>query len=33
MAKLLLGKDEIENLELNQKQFTKSIVRAQKQME
>jgi hypothetical protein len=33
MASLLLGKDDLENLELTQKQFTNSIVRAQKQME
>ncbi|MEI6672963.1 MAG: hypothetical protein WCL02_06655 [bacterium] len=30
---MLLGKAELENLELNQKQFTSSIVRSQKQME
>jgi preprotein translocase subunit SecA len=33
MAAILLPKDELENLELTQKQFTNSIVRAQKQME
>ena len=33
MAAMLLGKSELENLELSQKQFTSSIVRAQKQME
>ncbi|MEI6118871.1 MAG: hypothetical protein WCP92_06735 [bacterium] len=30
---MLLGKAELENLELSQKQFTSSIVRSQKQME
>ncbi|MEI8008518.1 MAG: hypothetical protein WCI00_03725 [bacterium] len=30
---MLLGKTELENLELNQKQFTSSIIRSQKQME
>lgn len=33
MAALLLGEKELENLELSQKQFTNSIIRAQKQME
>jgi len=33
MASLLLSKDELEEMELTQKQFTSSIVRAQKQME
>jgi hypothetical protein len=33
MAALLLGKSDLENLELTQSQFTSSIVRAQKQME
>ena len=33
VAAMLLGKTELENLELNQKQFTSSIVRSQKQME
>ncbi len=33
MAAMLLPKTELENLELTQKQFTSSIVRAQKQME
>lgn len=33
MASLLLSKNDLENLELTQKQFTNSIVRAQKQME
>jgi len=33
MAKVFLSKDDLENLELTQKQFTSSIVRAQKQME
>ena len=33
MAALLLGKSELENLELTQGQFTSSIIRAQKQME
>lgn len=33
MASLLLWKDELENIELWQKQFSSSIVRAQKQME
>jgi preprotein translocase subunit SecA len=33
MAALLLGKSELENLELTQSQFTNSIIRAQKQME
>ena len=33
MAALLLGKAELENLELTQSQFTNSIIRAQKQME
>jgi len=33
MAAILLWKSELENLELTQKQFTNSIVRAQKQME
>ncbi len=33
VAAMLLGKDEIENLELRQSQFTKSIERAQVQME
>lgn len=33
MASMLLGKDEIEQIELNQSQFTSSIQRAQKQME
>lgn len=30
---MLLGKSELENLELTQKQFTSSIIRSQKQME
>lgn len=30
---MLLGKSELENLELSQKQFSNSIIRAQKQME
>jgi preprotein translocase subunit SecA len=30
---MLLGKTELENLELSQKQFTSSIIRSQKQME
>ncbi len=33
VAAMLLGKSELENLELSQKQFTNSIIRAQKQME
>ncbi|HCB51201.1 TPA: hypothetical protein DEP21_01270 [Patescibacteria group bacterium] len=33
MAAMLLPKTELETLELSQKQFTSSIVRAQKQME
>lgn len=33
VAAMLLGKSELENLELSQKQFTSSIVRSQKQME
>ncbi len=33
IASMLLKSDELENLELNQSQFTSSIVRAQKQME
>jgi preprotein translocase subunit SecA len=33
VASMLLKKEELENLELNQSQFTSSIVRAQKQME
>jgi preprotein translocase subunit SecA len=33
MAKMFLSKDDLENLELTQKQFTSSIERAQKQME
>jgi preprotein translocase subunit SecA len=33
MAAMLLPKSELENLELTQKQFSNSIVRAQKQME
>ncbi len=33
MASMLLKKDELESLELTQKQFTSSIVRSQKQME
>jgi preprotein translocase subunit SecA len=33
MAAMLLPKGELENLELTQKQFNSSIVRAQKQME
>ena len=33
VAAMLLGKDEIEELELRQKQFTNSIERAQVQME
>jgi len=33
VASMLLKKDELENLELNQSQFSSSIVRAQKQME
>jgi len=33
VASMLLKSDELENLELNQSQFTSSIVRAQKQME
>ena len=33
VASMLLKNDELENLELNQSQFTSSIVRAQKQME
>jgi preprotein translocase subunit SecA len=33
MAKVFLSKDDLETLELTQKQFTSSIVRAQKQME
>jgi len=33
VASMLLGKAELENLELSQKQFTSSIVRSQKQME
>jgi preprotein translocase subunit SecA len=33
MAALLLGKADLENLELTQSQFTNSIIRAQKQME
>jgi preprotein translocase subunit SecA len=33
VASMLLKKEELENLELNQSQFTNSIVRAQKQME
>ncbi len=33
VAAVLLGKSELENLELSQKQFTSSIIRSQKQME
>ncbi len=33
IASMLMGKDDLEKLELSQKQFTSSIVRAQKQME
>ena len=33
VASMLLKKEELENLELNQSQFSSSIVRAQKQME
>ena len=33
VASMLLGKAELENLELSQKQFTSSIIRSQKQME
>jgi preprotein translocase subunit SecA len=33
MASMLMSKDELEGLELSQKQFSNSIVRAQKQME
>lgn len=33
VAAMLLGKTELENLELSQKQFTSSIIRSQKQME
>jgi hypothetical protein len=33
MAGLLLKQEDMENLELTQKQFTSSIIRAQKQME
>lgn len=33
VASMLLGKSDLENLELNQKQFTSAIVRSQKQME
>jgi preprotein translocase subunit SecA len=33
MAALLLGKQDMETMELTQKQFTSSIVRAQKQIE
>jgi preprotein translocase subunit SecA len=33
MAKVFLSKSDLEDLELTQKQFTSSIVRAQKQME
>ena len=33
MASMLLGKQDLESLELTQKQFTSSIIRAQKQME
>ncbi len=33
VASMLLGKNDLESLELNQKQFTSSIVRSQKQME
>lgn len=33
VASVLLGKSELENLELSQKQFTSSIIRSQKQME
>lgn len=33
IASMLLGKSELENLELTQSQFTSSIVRSQKQME
>lgn len=33
VAAMLLGKSDLENLELSQKQFTSSIVRSQKQME
>ena len=33
MAKVFLSKDDLENLELTQQQFTSSIERAQKQME
>ncbi len=33
IAAMLLGKSELENLELTQRQFTSAIVRAQKQME
>lgn len=33
VASMLLGKDDLQNLELSQKQFTSSIIRSQKQME
>ncbi|MBU0626160.1 hypothetical protein KKG31_07905 [Patescibacteria group bacterium] len=33
MAAMLLGKNDLENLELTQNQFTSSIIRAQKQIE
>lgn len=33
VASMLLGKNDLENLELSQKQFTSSIIRSQKQME
>ena len=33
MAAMLLGKKDLEELELTQKQFSSAIVRAQKQME
>ncbi|MEI7919308.1 MAG: hypothetical protein WCH65_03765 [bacterium] len=33
VASMLLGKTDLENLELSQKQFSNSIIRAQKQME
>ena len=33
MASLLLGKNDLESLELTQKQFSSAIIRAQKQME
>ncbi|MFA6256597.1 MAG: SEC-C metal-binding domain-containing protein, partial [Candidatus Absconditabacterales bacterium] len=33
VASMLLGKSDLENLELSQKQFTNSIIRSQKQME